>query len=142
MTTPNVFISHRWLYADDYNSLVSKFKQYGFSYSDYSVPRHDPLDAAGVRRIKAALKEQVRQCNYFLIFANMAMGNSEWCKYEVDVASDYGKPILSVRPYGYAGNIPMFIQLAHTEGKPVGFNAPAIIRRICSRLEHPVPVGV
>lgn len=142
MTTPNILISHRWAYTKDYDSLVGKFDYYKFHHLDYSVPVHNPLDVKRVSEIKAALREQVRQCNYFLMFANMAMVNSSWCKFEVEVAKEYGKPILSVRPHGYTSNIPVFIQEADTEGGPVGFNAPAIIRKICARLNHPVPVGV
>lgn len=142
MAKPNIFISHRWDYNDDYYKLIKKFDAYGFAHLDYSVPQHDPLDANRVNKIKAALKEQVRQCNYFIVFSNMAMNNSDWCKYEVAVATEYGKPILSVRPHDYDGNIPQFISNADTEGGPVGFNTPAIIRKICSKLNHPVPDGV
>lgn len=142
MTTPNVFISHRWAYKEDFDSLIEKFKKYGFKYSDYSVPENDPLDVETKKKIKAALKEQVRQCNYFIVFANSAMNNSEWVKFEVEVATEYGKPILSVRPYKYQGNIPKFIQDADTEGGPVGFSTPAIIRKICAKLNHPIPAGL
>lgn len=142
MTTPNVFVSHRWAYTDDYTNLVSKFKQYGFGYLNYSVPKENPLDANSINQIKMALREQIRQCNYFIIFANMAVVNSRWCKYEIEVAKEYKKPILTIRPYGYNGNIPLFIQEEDTEGGPVGFNTPAIIRKICLRLNHQVPVGV
>ncbi|NWB98028.1 TIR domain-containing protein [Pseudomonas gingeri] len=142
MTTPNIFISHRWAYGEDYSNVVSKFNYYGFVYRDYSVPEHDPLDADKVNKIKVALREQIRQCNYLIVFANMAIGNSFWCKFEIDVAGEYGKPILVIRPHGYAGNIPLFIQQADTEGGSVGFNIPAVIRKICLRLGHPAPVGV
>lgn len=139
MTTPNVFILHRWPYSNNFDNLVSKFEQYGFSYSDYSVPNYDPLNVRSLRKIESALREQIRHCHYFLIFANMAMAHSKCCKYGIDVASEYGKPILSIRPHGYAGKIPVFIQVADTEGCPAGFNTPAIIRKICSRLNHPLP---
>ena len=142
MATPNILISHRWASSDDYYNLVSKFDFYGFGHLDYSVPQHDPFDVNRKNQIKVALQEQVRQCNYFLIFANMSIGNSQWCAYEVEVAKAYNKPILSVRPHGYTGNVPLFIQQADTEGGAVGFNTPAIIRKICFRLNHPVPVGI
>lgn len=142
MTTPNIFISHRWIYADDYEKLTNKFKTYNFKYLDYSVPEHDPLDANRIKEIKDGLREQVKQCNYLIIFANMAMANSSWCKYEIEVAQEFNKPILSVKPHGYTGNIPVFIQDADNEGGAVGFNTPAIIRKICTRLNHPVPEGV
>lgn len=142
MATPNILISHRWNYGHDYYNLVSKFDQYGFNYLNYSVPEHDPFDVSRVNQIEAALQEQIRQCNYFIIFANMAIGNSPWVKYEVEVATGYKKPILSVRPYGYNGNVPLFIQQADTEGGDVGFNTPAIIRKICAKLNHPLPIGI
>lgn len=142
MTTPNIIISHRWKYGDEYNSLVSKFDKYGLKYLNYSIPEHDPLDVKRVREIEAALKEQVRQCNYFLIFSNMAINNSRWCKFEVDAAVEYTKPILSIRPHGYTGDVPLFIQKADNQNGPIGFNAPSIIRKICSTLNHPVPDGL
>jgi hypothetical protein len=142
MATPNVFISHRWAYGDNYNNLVSKFNIYNFKHLNYSVPQYNPLDVNRINQIKIGLQEQIRQCNYFIIFANMAMGNSHWCKFEINVATGYNKPILAIRPHRYIGNTPQFIQLADTEGGPVGFNTPSIIRKICTRLNHPIPVGV
>jgi hypothetical protein len=142
MATPNVFISHRWAYPDDYDSLVSKFKQYGLGYLNYSVPKENPLDVNRTNQIKIALREQVRQCNYFIIFANMSMVYSPWCKYEIEVAKEYRKPILTIQPRNYNGNTPLFMQNADTESGPVGFNTPAIIRKICIRLNHQVPAGI
>jgi hypothetical protein len=139
MPKPNLFISHRWAYQQEYHNFTKKLSAYGFTYMDYSVPQHDPLDVNKTREIKRALAEQVRQCNYFLIFANMAMAHSDWCKHEVETATHYGKPVLSVRPHGYTGNIPIYIQNADTEGGPNGFNTPAIIRKICTRLNWPLP---
>ncbi|AYH47568.1 hypothetical protein B6N31_07655 [Dickeya fangzhongdai] len=140
MAKPNIFISHRWDYESDYNKLVEKFDEYGLEYSDYSVPQYDPLDETKKNKIKQALKEQIRQCNYFLIFARLATGNSEWCEYEIEVAKEYNKPILSVKPYGYTGGIPRFIQDADNQNGPVGFNTPAIIKKICNKLDYQCPV--
>lgn len=142
MPSPYIFISHRWDYYQDYDNLVSRFRQYGFSYSDFSVPHYNPLDVNRKNQIKLALYEQIRRSNFIIIFANMAIANSEWCKYEIEVAKSFNKPILSVKPSRYIGNIPLFIQLADTEGGPSGFNTPAIIRRICNRLGHPIPIGL
>ncbi len=140
MAKPNIFISHRWASSEDYNNLTTKLKEYGLDFLDYSVPENDPLDETKKNEIKKALKEQIRQCNYFLVFANMAMNNSEWVKFEIDVASNcFKKPILSIKPFGYSGNIPNFIQIADTEGGAVGFSTPAIIRKICTKLDHPIP---
>lgn len=141
MPKPNIFVSHRWDYNENYYNLVKRFEQYGFAHSDYSVPQHSPLDANRKRLIASGLQEQVRQCNYFIIFARMA-SDSDWCRHEVATASGYGKPILAVRPYGYQGGIPLFIQQAQNQGGIVGFNAPAIVRTICNSLSWPVPTGL
>lgn len=141
MPKPNIFISHRWDYNDDYHSLVGKFDRYGFAHLNYSVPDHDPLDATRVRAIKAGLREQIRQCNFFIITARMAC-NTRWCKFEVDVAQEYGKPILSFRPFRYEGNVPTFIQDADNQDGPILYNTPLMIRKICAELNWQVPQGL
>lgn len=141
MPKPNIFISHRWDYNNSYHSLVEKLDKYGLVHLNYSVPQHNPLDVNRKKQIKAALKEQVRQCNYFIIIAQMA-SYSEWCQYEVQAAVEYNKPILAVKPFNYTGNVPTFISNADNQSGPVGFNVPPIIRKICAQLQWQVPVGV
>ncbi len=141
MPKPNIFISHRWDYNNSYHSLVEKFDKYGLTHLNYSVPQHNPLDVNRKNQIKAALKEQVRQCNYFIIIAQMAT-YSEWCQYEVQAAVEYNKPILAVKPFNYTGNVPKFITDAATEDGPAGFHTPAIIRKICAKLNWPEPAGL
>jgi len=142
MPKPNVFVSHRWDYNAEYYSLVEKFDLYGLDHLDYSVPRHDPADANSVRAIARTLTEQVRQCNYFIIFANRAVVNSRWCMHELQEAENFGKPILSINPYGYAGGTPPEILAADNQGGPVGLHGPSIIRRICITLNWPIPRGL
>lgn len=141
MPKPNIFISHRWDYQNDYHSFVDKLNKYGLPHHNYSVPEHNPLDVNRKNQIKAALREQVRQCNFFIIFARMAT-YSEWCQFEVQAAKDYCKPILAVKPFAYAGGIPTFISGADNQGGPVGFNVPPIIKKICSQLQWQLPVGL
>lgn len=128
MKTPNIFISHQWRYDEEYNSLKKKMDELGWYHLDYSVPSYNAFDIEGKKRIAAALKEQVRQCNFFIVFARMAAVNAEWVQKEVEFAVEYGKYILGVKPHGYGGNTPQFIQDACYD--IVGFNTPAIIRRI------------
>lgn len=128
MKTPNIFISHRWAYSDDYYSLVTKLNNINWHHYDYSVPQHDPFDANRTRQIESLLQEQVRQSNFFIVFAQMAMNNSYWVQKEVQFAQYYGKYILGVKPWNYQGNIPKFLQDACND--IIGFNIPPIIRRI------------
>lgn len=48
-----------------------------------------------------------------------------WIEKEVQYAKEFDKYILAVKPHGYQGNIPKFIQDAADE--IVGFNTPNII---------------
>jgi MTH538 TIR-like domain (DUF1863) len=133
MRTPNIFISHRWAYKEDYYDLVNLLNRKLLKYYDYSVPEHDPFDLYRVRQIEAQLKEQVRQCNFFIVSARMASINSRWIEKEVRYANEYGKYILSVIPTGYYGNIPLFIQECETERLYLSDGAK-IIRRIENHL--------
>lgn len=130
---PNVFVCHRWKYNEDYYKLIAGFAKNSFPVVNYSVPEHDPLDWVGKKRTYDQLTEQVRQCNYFIVFGRMAT-NTEWCEHEVGVAMGYRKPVLAVKPVGYGGVIPGFIAAADNQGGPMSFNAPRIIERIRTAL--------
>lgn len=127
-TTPNIFVSHRWKYSDDYNSLIKKFKEKEFEFIDYSVPKHDAFDKIKVKELEDALSEQVRQCNIFIIFANLGTLNSEWVEKELAAAVKWKKPIIAVKPLGYTGNVPKVVQDSATVF--TGFNSSSIIRKI------------
>lgn len=134
MRVPNIFISHRWHYREDYHNLTDKLDNMGWHYYDYSVPQHDPLDVDKKRKILIALQEQVRQCNFFIVIARMA-SDTYWIQKEVEYALGYGKYILGVKPWDYQGNVPIFIRDAcESNGKIVGFNTPSIIRTIEEQL--------
>jgi hypothetical protein len=72
----------------------------------------------------------------------MAIDRSDWCKYEIEIAKHYGKPILSINPREYNGNTPLFIKLADNQNSPHGFDTPSIIRKICRQLNHPLPISL
>lgn len=90
MKTPNIFISHQWRYDKEYNPLKKKMDELDWYHLNYSVPSYDAFDIQGKKRIAAALKEQVRQCNFFIVFARMATVNSEWVQKEVEFALELG----------------------------------------------------
>jgi hypothetical protein len=136
MRKPNIFISHQWRYDNEYNQLKTKMDELGWEHLDYSVPSHDSFDLAKKRQIAAALKEQIRQSNFFIVFARMSASNSEWIEKEIEYALEYNKYILGVKPWGYQGNIPLFIQNAcKKNGQIVGFNTPSIIKIIENTLK-------
>lgn len=135
MKKPNIFISHQWRYNQEYYSLKEKLANLGWPHLDYSVPEHDPFDLNKKKQIEAALKLQVAQSNFFIVFTRMAAVNSYWVQKEVEFAVYYNKFVLGVTPWGYSGNVPRFIQDAcNLRGDIVGFNTPSIVNKIESVL--------
>ena len=51
--TYHIFISHSWAYSDAYDKFIKLLdKDPDFSYSDYSVPKNDPIHNAGTSKHK------------------------------------------------------------------------------------------
>ena len=51
--TYNLFISHSWAYGDAYDNLCSLLdKASNFSYSNYSVPKDDPVHGGRERNVQ------------------------------------------------------------------------------------------
>ncbi len=112
LKTYDLFISHAWQYDDDYYRIVKFLKEASmFQWRNYSVPQHDPLDANNAYRLKAALQRQIRPVNAVLIISGMYVNYREWIQYEIDLAREYSKPVIGVRPWG-SERIPAAVQLA------------------------------
>ena len=96
-----LFISHAWTYADEYNRMVKILNEASnFIYSNYSVPRHDPVDANNPTKLKEELRQQIRPVEVVIVLAGMYVAYSDWIQFEIDYASGLSKPILGVRPWG------------------------------------------
>ena len=57
-----LFISHSWAYPDIYKNLTNLLKQRSyFKFSDYSVPKDDPIHTKGTNaELRAAISEKIR----------------------------------------------------------------------------------
>ena len=128
LKTYDLFISHAWHYNDEYYRLVNLLHNAAyFSWRNYSVPQHDPLDANNSPRLMAALERQIRPVNAALIISGMYVNYREWIEYEIGVAQRYNKPIIGIRPWG-AQRIPVEVQtVAKTM---VGWNTSSIVEAI------------
>lgn len=128
LKTYDVFISHAWKYDADYYRLIQFLDDANlFKYRNYSVPRHDPLDANNASRLKAALDRQIRPVNVVLIISGMYVNYRDWIQYEIEVAQAYGKPIVGIRPWG-SQRVPAAVQSAATE--MVGWKTSSIVGAI------------
>lgn len=98
----NLFISHSWAYGDAYEKLVGLLNAAPrFIYSNYSVPRNDPVhNAPSKQALYDAIKAKVRFCDVVIIMAGVYSTYSEWINKEIRIAkTDFNKPILAVKPW-------------------------------------------
>lgn len=63
-------------------------------------PVLDPDDPEDRKKLKEALKRQIRPVNCVLIISGMYVVHSYWIQTEIDIALDYGKPIVGLIPRG------------------------------------------
>jgi hypothetical protein len=95
----NLFISHAWGYDADYYCLEQWLNQAPhFSWTNLSVPRHDPI--ASAEKLTRELNNQKRPADVFLILGGMYCSHSEWIQYEINFARRIGRPIIGIRPWG------------------------------------------
>lgn len=105
MSIYRIFISHAWKYDAHYTGLVNLLKaDPWFEFRNYSVPQHDPLinpgTEVGKRKLLSLLDEQIRQVNVFLVIAAMYAAHRPWIQDEINIAKQYGKTIIGVKPLG------------------------------------------
>lgn len=108
----DVFVSHAWSYSDRYWDTIRLLETaaanvQGFSFRNYSVPRHDPItapsEAIKIAKLKALLKEQIRQSSVVIVPAGMYVNNRFWIQAEIDIAKTgflRPKPIIALRRRG------------------------------------------
>ena len=98
-----LFVSHAWRYNEEYVRFVNLLDSAAnFSWSNYSVPRHDPLLAGKTAALKRELDDQIRPAQVVVVLAGMYASYSDWIGYEIDKATEWKKPILGVQPWGSA----------------------------------------
>ncbi len=96
-----LFISHAWQYNDDYYRLVNMLTNASyFNWFNYSVPEHDPKEVNTGAALSQALQNQMRPTNCVLIISGMYAAHREWIQYEINLAVEWGKPIIGIMPRG------------------------------------------
>ncbi|MFQ5668139.1 MAG: TIR domain-containing protein [Candidatus Binatia bacterium] len=99
----NLFISHSWSYADEYDRLLDLLNAApNFQYKNYSVPKNDPVhNAPNTAALERAIENQMRFCDVVLIMAGKYATFSEWIQREIHIAKGYTwvKPIVAIRPW-------------------------------------------
>ena len=123
-----IFISHAWTYNRDYYQLVKRLRESpNFRHSNYSVPKHDPVDANNNTKLKEELRQQIRPVEVVIILGGMYVAYSNWIQFEIDYTKALEKPILGIKPWG-AQKMPKAVQ--DVADKIVGWNTPTIVSAI------------
>lgn len=126
----NLFISHSWAHNDAYDKLVVLLEaQPRFRYSNYSVPKNDPVHNAPTKKaLYDAIKTQIRFCDVIIIMAGVYSTHSEWINKEIKISKeDFSKPILAVKPWGQI-NVSTVVKQAANE--MVNWNGSSIVAAI------------
>ena len=126
--TYRIFISHAWKYNEEYYRLI-KFLNGApyFNYANYSVPKHDPIDAGNKIKLTEDLKKQIRPVQVVIILGGMYTAYSDWIQFEIEFSEFLGKSILGIKPWG-ALRMPIAVQGAADE--IVGWNTNSIVNAI------------
>lgn len=97
----HLFISHSWAYGTNYDKLISLLRERPyFSFSDYSVPKNDPIHSAGTdKELYAAIERKIKPCGVIIILAGVYSTYSKWIQKEINISKQYGKSILAVEPW-------------------------------------------
>lgn len=127
VTKRQIFISHAWKYDYHYNTVCEWIEKSGIPHRNYSVPKHDPLDANNKAKLREMLTEQIRHANVVIIIGGMYAAYSEWIDYEIREAVRMGKYIIGIKPWGHE-RIPLIIQQCAND--KVGWNSSSLINAI------------
>ena len=132
MKTYNLFISHSWSYADQYDRLVTLLSERRyFAFRNYSVPPDDPIHGASTdAQLRQAIRNQMTPCHAVIILAGVYATYSKWINTEIDLAEGgfaYAKPIIAIRPWG-SQRISERVRLA--ADRIVGWNTESIVGAI------------
>ncbi len=100
----NLFISHSWGYSDAYEKLCGLLKDApNFVYSDYSIPKDDPVHTKSDDVLYEAIKQKMTFCNVIIILAGVYSSYSKWIEKEIKIANNEfsnKKPIIAIEPWG------------------------------------------
>jgi len=98
--THRLFISHSWKYGDAYDKIIQFFEQQGLDYYNHSVPQDDPVHTNGTdKQLKEAIEAKIKGTSCIIILAGVYATYSKWINKEIEIAKEYGKPIIAVEPW-------------------------------------------
>ena len=131
----HIFVSHSWTYSNHYETLhnwiygrVWRVGQASLRFSDYSVPKGDPIHNAPTdRALMNAILRKIARSHVVVIPTGMYATYSKWIGKEISGSLEKEKPILAVNPWGQQR---MSVVVADAATKIVGWNRKSVVRGI------------
>lgn len=124
----HLFISHAWQYNAAYYRLVSLLNgTNNFEWVNYSVPEHKPADVNNKTELEKALRYCIRPAQCVLVISGMYVSYRKWIQYEIDLASEWRKPIIGIKPWGNE-NIPS--EVSSVAQSLVGWQTTSIVEAV------------
>lgn len=125
----NLFISHSWAYSDAYQKLFELLNQAtDFSYRNYSVSKDDPIHNTRYDyQLKEAIRNQMQPASCILVLAGVYSTYSKWINIELELASELGKKIIAIEPWGAEKTSALVKDYAN---EVVKWNTSSIVRAI------------
>lgn len=130
--TYHLFISHSWAYSDAYNGLIDLLdKDPAFAYTNYSVPKDDPIHTNGTdAELYAAIKEKIAHASVVLILSGVYSSYSKWIDKEITIAKtefSSAKKIIAIEPWASQKTS---IKVKNAADAIVGWNSKSVIDAI------------
>ena len=124
----HIFISHSWDYNEQYETVREWLNNASnFTSSNYSVPLSHPIDAKTKKELKEKIRAKISPCSCIIVLSGMYVDYSEWIDFEMDIAQEYGKPIIGVKPWGQQ-RVPAKVQ--EMADVMVGWNSSSIVQAV------------
>lgn len=124
----HIFISHSWDYNEQYETVREWLDDANnFSSCNYSVPLSNPIDVKTKTELKEKIRAKISPCSCIIVLSGMYVDYSEWIDFEMDVAREYGKPIIGVKPWGQQ-RVPIRVQ--DMADVMVGWNSSSVVHAV------------
>ena len=124
----HILISHSWDYSEQYETVCEWLDgANNFTWSNFSVPLSNPIDAKSKMELKEKIRAKISPCSCIIVLSGMYVDYSEWIDFEMDVAEEFGKPIIGVKPWGQQ-RVPIKVQ--EMVDVMVGWNSSSVVQAV------------
>ena len=105
-----VFISYKWGDQNHAKDLDSFLNNPNNKYRHVAIRERDDYRGKGETAVRNYLKGLIGECDALICLIGNDTHNSEWVKYELDVANSQVKKIIPVRIKGTSGGTPSILK--------------------------------